>query len=81
MDESEAERKSEAVEFCPEDDEPSLASSAAEFEQLISSHPHSPTTWIAFIRFYLTQQWPKPSQRYELGKTVAERALKTITFQ
>ncbi|KAL3096989.1 hypothetical protein niasHS_002705 [Heterodera schachtii] len=61
-------------------DEHSL-SSVEEYEKLLIAHSNSPSAWIGFVRFYLTHEGLKVCRRYELGRAVAERALKTITFQ
>uniref|UniRef100_A0A914GQJ6 Uncharacterized protein n=1 Tax=Globodera rostochiensis TaxID=31243 RepID=A0A914GQJ6_GLORO len=59
---------------------PSLAS-VEEYEQFLIAHPNSCSGSIGFIRFCLTHEGLRMCRRYELGKDVAERALKMITFQ
>lgn len=83
VEEIDAEEEKDIDEDGDDDDHEAVElATAEEYEQLITAHPHSIPAWIGFIRFYRTQRKPKSAvQRHELGKEVAERALKCITFQ
>ena len=50
------------------------------YERQLKKQPSSVPLWLGYLHFHMGSN-VKVKKRYELGKSVAERALKSISFQ